>query len=95
MGPSPNWRVPPDSVFHWREWDAEYVVYHENSGDTHRLNAVGARALKCLIDRPMAVPELTGRVADELGLARSADFSATIDDLLARLRDLGLIEPAH
>lgn len=94
MGPTPNWRVPSNSVFHWREWDSEFVVYHENSGDTHRLSAVGARALQHLAAQPMTAVALVNRLSDELGLG-GPEFTATVDDLLARFRDLGLIEPQH
>jgi PqqD family protein of HPr-rel-A system len=92
MGHSPTWRVPSDSVFHWRNWDDEFVVYHENSGDTHRLNALGAGALRQLCDRPCSAPELVTRLALEFGVPADASLHATVDTLLTELQDLGLVE---
>jgi PqqD family protein of HPr-rel-A system len=92
MGPTPNWRVLPNSVLHWREWDSEFVVYHENSGDTHRLNAVGACALQRLSEQPLTAMALVSRLSGQFELS-GPDLAAVVDDLLARFHDLGLIEP--
>jgi PqqD family protein of HPr-rel-A system len=92
MGQPPTWHVPPDSVFHWRNWDDEFVLYHENSGDTHRLNALGASALRQLCDRPCSAPELVARLALEFGVPADASLHATVDTLLTQLQDLGLVE---
>ncbi len=94
MGPTPNWQVPRDSVLHWREWDSEFVVFHENSGDTHRLNAVGACALRHLSERSMTAPALVDRLSGQFELS-APDLTAAVDDLLARFHELGLIEPQH
>ncbi|MEO7190119.1 MAG: HPr-rel-A system PqqD family peptide chaperone [Vicinamibacterales bacterium] len=93
MGSSPNWRLTPGSIFHWREWDHEFVVYHENSGDTHRLNAIGAAALRRLTAGPAQSEDLAREIADELSRP-PLDVAQAIDELIARLHDIGLIEPA-
>ena len=64
----PQWRVVPGSRFRWREWDGEFVLYHENSGDTHRLNALGARALAMLGASPVGTAELSERLAHDFDL---------------------------
>ena len=61
----PHWRIVPGSRFRWREWDGEFVLYHENSGDTHRLNPLGARAVRLLLASAASARELTGRIAAE------------------------------
>src|SRR4051812_14196597 len=93
MGPSPIWRVPPDSVFRWREWDGEHVVYHDNSGDTHRLNALGAAVLRSLIGEPGSTGKLAERVRQQLPPAAvQPDLELALADLLIRFRELGLVE---
>jgi PqqD family protein of HPr-rel-A system len=77
----------------WRAWDGDFVVYHEQSGDTHFLNTLGARALERLGTCPMAVPELARALADEFGAASTEEESvAAAADLVARFAELGLIE---
>lgn len=88
----PTWRVPPGSTFHWREWDGDYVLYHEQSGDTHFLSAFAARVVECLGDEPLA--------EDALCQSLSADYTGNPDRtmpeamraLLAQLEELGLVE---
>lgn len=92
MGPSPVWRVPPAAILHWREWDREFVVYHEQSGDTHRLNEVGARVLKLLVEAPATAVDLLARIAAD-SAAPGAVPASVVDSLLVRFNDLGLIEP--
>ena len=89
----PRWRVVPGSSFRWRHWDDESVLYHGESGDTHRLNPVGARALEHLARGPMTADSLGRQLSAEFGLVADADFPATIARLLARFYDLGLVEP--
>jgi PqqD family protein of HPr-rel-A system len=74
-------------------------VYHEDSGDTHRLNAIGAAALKHLIASPLSAADLTNRLASEFGLSADDAFSRTIGELVARLAEAGVIaradDPSH
>jgi PqqD family protein of HPr-rel-A system len=95
MGRSPLWSVPPASVFHWREWDQEFVVYHQQSGDTHRLNRLGARLLTLLIERPRTAAELMAEISDDFGPAQGLDSPSAVEALLLRLADLGLIESRY
>jgi PqqD family protein of HPr-rel-A system len=89
----PAWRVPAHSRFHWRSWDDEHVVYHVNSGDTHRFNAVGARALHLLIAAPRTAPELAECLRDEFPGEAEASTLVTVDELVQRFERLGLVEP--
>lgn len=85
------WRVPPAATLHWRDWDDESVVFHEQSGDTHRLNRVGASVLRLLATMPMTAADLVRRLSD----GSAGDHVPTqplIDDLLTRLSDVGLVE---
>ena len=89
----PAWHVPAHSRFHWRSWDDEHVVYHVNSGDTHRLNAAGARALQLLITAPHTAPELAESLRDEFPGETQASVLVIVGELVERLERLGLIEP--
>jgi PqqD family protein of HPr-rel-A system len=90
---SPAWRVPAHSRFHWRSWDDEYVVYHVNSGDTHRLNAAGARALHLLIAAPRTAAELAECLRDAFPGEADIPVLETVGELVQRLERLGLVEP--
>jgi PqqD family protein of HPr-rel-A system len=89
------WRVPPAAILHWREWDREFVLYHEQSGDTHRLNLAGATAIRLLLTAQMTTAEVAGRLAQTPGADSQTVSQAAIDDLLTRLSDLGLVESLH
>jgi len=88
----PAWRVPAHSRFHWRCWDDEHVVYHVNSGDTHRLNAAGARALHLLINAPRTASELAESLRDQFPGEAEAVVLVTVGELVHRLERLGLVE---
>jgi PqqD family protein of HPr-rel-A system len=85
------WRVPAGRELRWRSWDGEELVYHANSGDTHRLNAVGAAVLRAIDGPALGTPDLVDRVAAALAVDRNT-LIAPVAELLARFEDLGLIE---
>lgn len=92
--PALRFRVPVDAHLAWRRWDDEHLVYHVESGDTHRLSAVGASALQHLRDGPLDARELAGRLASPAQLTPDAAVLDTVERLLADLCDVGLVEPA-
>ncbi len=77
----------------WREWDGEFVVFHPPSGDTHLLNAFAAEVLLSLAERPAGLPELMARLARDAGLEAGPEQEGQVAKLLARLQELGLVEP--
>ena len=95
MGSLPIWRVPSPLALHWREWDSEFIVYHEQSGDTHRLNAVGAASLRLLTLTPLTEAQLLTALSTDLSLTPDPALAHTIHDLLGQLSDLGLIDVVH
>ena len=92
MRTPPRWRVAADASFRWRQWDGEYVLYHDNSGDTHRLHAVGARVLELLGSRTMSAPDLLHQLVAENGGDADPELASELDQLLVRLHDLGLTD---
>ena len=91
-----RWKIAPDACLRFAEWDNEFVVYNEFSGDTHLLDTTAAHILFRLKQEPL----------DAVALARSlllvADQPATdssgllpqITHILSELHAIALIEPA-
>lgn len=72
------WRLTPGQALRRREWQGEYVLYNDISGDTHLL---GADAIDLLLALQQAS-------APDSALVEGDDAS-----LLAQLQALSLIEP--
>jgi PqqD family protein of HPr-rel-A system len=86
------WSVLHVQDLHWREWDREFVVYDERSGDTHRLNSLAAFVLRALGDGSQTVELLAQRASSDLSIPLDSELTSTVDTLLHQLSDLGLIE---
>ncbi len=74
------WRITPGQALRRREWQGEYVLYNDISGDTHLLGADAVELLLALQQAP----------TPESALVDGAEDAA----LLAQLQALSLIEPA-
>jgi len=68
------------------------VLYHDQSGDTHRLNPLGARAIEYLAEGALRAEHLAGRLATEFEVPLDDEFTATIARLVESFYDLGLVE---
>jgi PqqD family protein of HPr-rel-A system len=88
----PTWQVPPGSTFHWREWDGDYVLYHEQSGDTHFLSAFAARVVECLGDEPLAEEALCQSLSADYTVNPDRTMPEAMRALLVQLEELGLVE---
>jgi len=53
------WRIAPDAQLRLRYWDAECVLYHGASGDTHRLPDLVGHMLERMLQSPATIPVLT------------------------------------
>jgi PqqD family protein of HPr-rel-A system len=93
MPESRTWRVAPGSSFRWRHWDDEFVLYHDESGDTHRLNPLGAQILKRLTGSASTAEDLARDFGD--GSSPEPALLQTIERLLSHLYGLGLVEPGR
>lgn len=88
-----RWRVRAGADLRWRAWGDDVVVYHGASGDTHRVNAVTAAALRGLERGSATVEELRAAIEAELGLEPDGALGERLLDLLWELDDLGIVEP--
>jgi PqqD family protein of HPr-rel-A system len=85
-----RWRLMPGQLLRARQWDGEFVVYNDLSGDTHLLDSA---AMDFLL-------QLQARAGDAAGVAYSGprahdaseELTADLDDVLATLASAFLIE---
>lgn len=87
---APLWRVTPGQALRYRQWQGEYVLYNDLSGDTHLLGADAIALLLALQCAPATAAALTGALgAWPQPEAADDDAPAT---LLTALQALALIE---
>lgn len=82
------WRISPGQALRFREWQGEYVLYNDISGDTHLLGPDPIDLLLTLQAAPLAESALPAR----FGAADNPGDDAG-NSLLAQLEALSLIEP--
>jgi len=95
-----RWRSVSSDAILWREWNSEFVVRNERSGNTHLLGLLAGRVLQVLVeaDGDLGVGEIALRLGErwpgELGsrAADSPDRRAAIAEVLSEFRRLGLAE---
>jgi len=83
--------MPAPGLLRWAEWEDQYIVYHQDSGDTHQLNGLAAHALMNLPERGLPSSDLTTMVAGSLGLEADDVLHSALDRALADLRRIGLV----
>jgi PqqD family protein of HPr-rel-A system len=84
--------LTPGQALACREWDGEAVLYNDLSGSTHLLDGAALDLLYALRDQPADAAALAVRLADQFD-AGDDDLASLIDDMLATLAGLDLIEP--
>jgi len=88
------WRLTPGQALRFRQFDEEFILYNDLSGDTHLLGASGMHLLSVLQQGPATRTALLGSLADGLACTRDGAFDADADALLATLAGYFLIEHA-
>ena len=86
------WRVVPGQSLAFREWDGEAVLYNDLSGNTHLLDGAAIEVLQALRQRPADAATLATGLAVRFD-AGADELSAMIEDMLAGLAGLDLVEP--
>jgi PqqD family protein of HPr-rel-A system len=86
------WQVMPGQRLAFREWDGEAVLYNDLSGSTHLLDGAALDLLQALRARPADSATLASLLADHVD-AGTDDLASLIDDMLAALARLDLVEP--
>jgi PqqD family protein of HPr-rel-A system len=94
MADDSMWRLAADAAPPIRCWQGDFVVYNPLSGDTHIFDIVAGTALEAVAAGPTSSAAVCRRVASLLDVPNDEQVAANVDVILARLDDLGLIEPA-
>jgi PqqD family protein of HPr-rel-A system len=90
-----RWRPLRPQALCWRDWDDEFVVFNDDTGSTHHLNALGGEVILALIRHPDGV-DVNGLVRDlEQRIETSADIelAAEIEHTLSQLAALEIAAP--
>lgn len=86
------WRVISPEALHFRAWGGDFVVYDSLSGSTHLLGLLAAHALLKLQETPANSGVLASSLAALMQTEMDDEFVSQIDQLLADLGRLALIE---
>ncbi len=78
----------------WRCWAGEYVVFSPLSGHTHLLDILTGQVLTLIMSESPSVAELRSQISIFLEVENDERLAKTIDGILSRLDDAGLVEPA-
>lgn len=82
------WRLATGQALHYRDWQGDYVLYNDISGDTHLLNQTAMDVLLTLREVPTAEAVLLELLRD----TTEQEFDDEATSLLAQLQTLALIE---
>lgn len=87
------WQLVRQPELLWRAWEGEIVVYNDASGDTHHLDPLAAEAFEALLEAPTNMAGLTSRIAESLGVEKTAELDDALMRIVGRFHSFGLIEP--
>jgi PqqD family protein of HPr-rel-A system len=87
-----SWRVIAAEALRWRCWEGDYVVFNPLSGHTHFLDIVSGQILTQLMPGRCTGSAIRSSVSQFLEVADDDKLAATVDEILIRLEDMGLVE---
>jgi PqqD family protein of HPr-rel-A system len=88
-----NWRLHTGQSLRMLAGDDESVVYNDQSGETHLLNAIAISLLEHLRKGPDNVPGLCNALAQSWEFDSETELQRVVLALTDELCDLSLIEP--
>ena len=91
---SKKWRVAGSKPLRWRSWAGDFVVFSPLSGQTHSLDIVTGRVLKLIMSGSSSFDDLRLEISTFLEVDNDNHLAQTISDILSRMEEVGLIEPA-
>lgn len=86
------WRVIPGQELHYREWEDEFVLYNNLSGDTHLLGFGAIHILLTLKQSDADDNALIESMCECLDADRDEEIESQVNSLLRDLGVLALIE---
>ena len=91
---SQKWRVAGSKPLRWRSWGGEYVVFSPLSGQTNSLDVVTGQVLKLILSESSSFDDLCLKISIFLEVNNDNRLAQTIREILSRVEEAGLIEPA-
>lgn len=86
-----RWQLNELAVLHWRQWQDEWVIFDESSGQTLVADALMAASLMALEEGALSLTELEAQVRDDLQWPASEMLASRIVTGLEFLSGLGLV----
>ena len=85
-----RWQPLRPQALCWREWDDEFVVFNDDTGSTHHLNALGGEVMLALLRHPegIGLGDLVRDLEPGFETADNVQLSAEIEHTLAQLATL-------
>jgi len=85
-----RWQPLRAQALYWREWDDEFVVFNEDTGSTHHLNALGGEVMLALLRHPdgVGVTDLVRDLETRFETADDVELSSEIEHALRQLATL-------
>lgn len=77
----------------WKSWQDGDIVRNAASGNTHLLTPLASQVLRKLEQHSANSVELAQGLAADNGLEIGEDLVKSVEELLAHLDELGLIDP--
>jgi PqqD family protein of HPr-rel-A system len=94
-GPVRRWRAAGERPPLVRYWNGDYVVFNPPSGSTHKLDILSGEILAAVLAGDGEPEALCTRAAAFLEVENDAKLGSTVDAVLARLDEIGIIEPVE
>jgi hypothetical protein len=90
MNRETRWLALRPQALCWREWDDEFVVFNDDTGSTHHLNALGGEVMLALLRHPdgIGVGDLVQDLDSRFKTAGDIQLSAEIEHTLTQLAKL-------
>lgn len=90
-----RWRVTAGYAVSSHPWEDGYTAFHSGSGDTHLLDQFTGEVLSCLLRQPLSLEELARCITGNASAELDDDSAQALDNALASLQRVYLIEPVH
>ena len=86
-----RWRSVAPGNLEWAGWEAEFAIYHRESGQTHFLNASAAALLREILVVPTGAVDAARRLASGENGDPDERYLHEVGALILRLEELGLV----
>lgn len=90
-----RWRVAANYVIRCHRWEDGYSAFHSGSGDTHLLDHYTGEVLSSLLRQPLSLDELAQSIAGKTAAELDNDSAESLENALASLQRVYLIEPVR